>query len=358
MKMLQGKTFLIGLFCGCSVAAYAGGDSDYSGGVIPEQIPGFGGSITGLYLQPNANNLNYAVYTVPLPLPAPNWYQQSVKPSYDAAFALGMHYNFLGKTDQVALDWLHFDSRNSAKFTPTEPNTSVGPPYYFGPSEQFLLNTSANSSVKFNVDNINLEFGHLRNLTKNTQVKLRLGASMAHLKEDITNNYSGSDPVFGPYRHQVRSDSSLTGFGPRLGLDASYFVNRHFGVNAGIGSSLLVGRLASSTNFTSWTAFSSQAIPTNNVPVNTTLSNQHQTAVIPELDGKLGLFYTTEWNDSSSLTVEVGYMFQDYINSIYQVLPSTLVPTSWEAGTVAIISQASRQSDLSLNGPYLRLAYK
>ena len=78
--------------------------------------------------------------------------------------------------------------------------------------------------------------------------------SEAHLKEDIANNYIGRDPVFGPYTHRVHTDSSLTGFGPRLEVDGRYYVNNHFGVNAGIGSSLLVGSLSSSTNFTSWTA--------------------------------------------------------------------------------------------------------
>ena len=77
--------------------------------------------------------------------------------------------------------------------------------------------------------------------------------------------------------------------------------------------------------------------------------------MVPEIDGKLGLFYTTTLNENSILTIQAGYMFQDYINSIYQVLPSSLVPGAWEAGTVAIISQDHNQSDLSMNGPYVKL---
>lgn len=356
MKVVQGKAFLLGLLCGFSVAVHAEGDTDNNVSVIPDNKPGLGGSIGALYIQPSANNLDYAVYTTPLPFPAPNWYQQSVKPDYNAAFTLGLEYNLASKVDQMKLDWLHFQGTDSANFAATQPNTSVGPAYYFGPAQQFLLNTKANSTVKFNIDNINLVFGHFINLSDSIQLELLLGASAAHLKEDITNNYSGTDPVLGPYTHQVRTDSSHTGFGPRLEVDGRYYVNNGFGFNAGIGSSLLVGSLSSSTNFTSWTANTNG--PSNNTPANTTLSNQSKTTVVPELDGKIGLFYTTTFNQGSTLTFQLGYMFQDYINSIYQVLPSALVPGSWEGGSVAIISQAQRQSDLSMNGPYIELTYR
>jgi hypothetical protein len=69
------KTALSALFAlSCCTAAYA------SDGLSDKSMPTstFGGSITGLLLQPNANNLQYAVYTTPLPVQAPNWYEQSV----------------------------------------------------------------------------------------------------------------------------------------------------------------------------------------------------------------------------------------------------------------------------------------
>lgn len=356
MKGVPGKRFLLGLLCGFSVAVHAGEGAGHPVSATPDQTPRFGVSIAGLYIQPSANNLEYAVYTTPLPFPAPNWYQQSVKPDYTAAFTLGLEYNLASQVDQFKLDWLHFQGTDSANFSATQPNTSVGPAYYFGPAQQFLLNTKADSTVKFNIDNVSLVFGHFIHPNDPIQLEFLLGASVAHLKEDIANDYSGSDPVLGPYTHRVHTDSSLTGFGPRLEVDGHYYVNNHFGVNAEIGSSLLVASLFSSTNFTSWTANTDG--PTNSTPANTTLSNQRQTAVVSELDGKIGLFYTTKFNQGSTLTFQLGYMFQDYINSIYQVLPSSLVPEAWEGGSVAIISQTQRQSDLSLNGPYLKLVYR
>ena len=156
--------------------------------LIPAAKPGLGASITGLYLQPNANNLDYAVYTVPLPLPAPNWYQELVKPDYAGAFALGLQYNFADLSNQMKFDWLHFNHSDSANFSATEPNTSVGAPYYFGPAEQFLLNTKANSTVKFNIDQVSLVFGHVIKLIDHIRLEPFLGVSAPYLKEDSTNH--------------------------------------------------------------------------------------------------------------------------------------------------------------------------
>lgn len=356
MKGFSKNSLLLTFLFGFAIALHAGEEATPS--IIPSQTPGLEGSITGLYLQPNANNLEYAVYTVPLPLPAPNWYPKLVNPDYDGAFAVGLHYNLADKTDQMNIDWLHFNSSDSGSFTPTEPNTSVGPPYYFGPNQQFQQNTSANSQVKFNVDYVGLVFGHFINLTDKIKIRPYFGISAAYLKEDITNNYYGRDPILGNYSHRVNIDYSFTGFGPRLGLDTGYFLNNYFGIDGGMACSLLVGNLGASTEFTSWTALVTGTVQTNSTPATTALSNQSRPYFVPEIEGKVGLFYTSTWYSNSTLTIQVGYIFQDYINAIYQALPTSVVPGAWEAGTVAIISHIYTQSDLSLNGPYVSLVLK
>ncbi len=55
------KLSAITLILGCS-AAYA---SDAS--VIPAQKPGYSVTIGALYLEPSASNLDYAIFTTPLP---------------------------------------------------------------------------------------------------------------------------------------------------------------------------------------------------------------------------------------------------------------------------------------------------
>ena len=346
------KLSTITLLLGCS-AAYA---SD-AASVIPAQKPGFAVSITGLYLQPIASNLEYAVFTTPLPLPAPNWQQEVVNPSYSGAFDLGLQYNLINGKENVQLDWLHFSSKDSDS-AGSGPYTSVGPTYYYGPAEQFLLNTSANSTVKFKVDNGNLVFSHLFNLTNNTQFKPFIGLSAVHLKEDITNNYQGTDPVYGAYTHAVYGDSTFNGFGPRIGFDSSYFITNRLAITAEMAGDLLGGVLNYSTKFTSWTAYNRDSIH-NSTPANTSMADQSVDRIVPEADAKIAVLYKIPLDKSGSdLTVQAGYMYSVYSNAINQVLPSTLVPGSWEAGSVAIINQTQQQSSLGLRGPFLRLTWK
>ncbi len=346
------KLSALTLSLGCS-AVYA---SD-TASVIPLQKSGLALNITGLYLKPSANNLEYAVHTTPLPLPAPNWQQKIVNPSYSAAFDLGLQYNLINGRENVKLDWLHFTSKDAASAS-SSPNTSVGPPFYYGPAEQFLLNTSANSTVKFNVDNGNLVFGHLIDLANNIQVEPFIGLSAVYLKEDITNNYQGTDPVYGPYTHAVYGKSTFTGFGPRIGFDGSYFITNHFAITGSIAGDLLAGVLKYSTDFTSWTSYTGGSLPHNNTPANTSMANQNLNRIVPKMDAKLAMLYKTPLESGSELTLQAGYMYAVYFNTINQVLPTTLVPGSWEAGSVAIINQSQQQSNVDLRGPFISVAWK
>jgi hypothetical protein len=258
-------------------------------------------------------------------------------------------------TENVRFDWLHFSSDDSAHAT-SDTNTSVGPVYYYGPAEQFLLNTSANSKVKFNIDDVNLVFGHSVNLSDNIQVQPFVGLTAAYLQEKIANNYAGTDPVYGPYTHAVNTKSTFTGFGPRFGFDGNYYVTNRFAINATVATELLAGALKYSTDFTSWTSYTGD-LEHNNTPANTSMARQNLTRIVPELDAKLSVIYTIPFGQCSELTMAAGYAYAVYFNAIHQVLPSTLVPGSWEAGSVAIINQTTQQSNIDLRGPFVTLGW-
>lgn len=324
--------------------------------VIPTQKPGLAVTITGLYLKPSANNLQYGVFTNPLPLPAPNWQQKIVNPSYSGAFDLAVQYNLMDGRESAKLNWLHFNSTDSASAS-SNGQTSVGPAYYFGPAEQFLLNTGANSRVKFNVDSVNLVFGHSIDLSNHIQVQPFIGLSAVYLREKIANNYWGADPVYGPYTHDVYSKSTFTGFGPRIGFNGSYFVTNRFAVTGSIAGDLLAGGLQYNTNFTSWTGYTAGALPHNNIPANTSMANQNLTRIVPELDAQLALLYSVPFDKGSALTLQAGYTYAVYFDAINQVLPGTVVPGSWEAGSVAIINQVQQQSNVDLRGPFLSVSW-
>lgn len=325
--------------------------------LIFKQKPGYTISLTGLYLRPSASNLDYAVFTNPLPLAAPNWQQRVVDPGFSAAFDLGLQYNLANDRENLKLDWLHFNSNDSDSAGST-PNTSVGPVFYYGPAEQFLLNTSASSTVKFDIDHGSLVFSHLVDLNNNIQVEPFIGVNAVYLQEKISNNYLGRDPVYGPYTHAVYTKSTFTGFGPRIGLNGSYFLTNHFAITASLAGDLLAGDLKYSTDFTSWTGYTGDATH-NNIPANTSMANDTIQRIVPEVDTKIALLYKVSFDNSNSeLTIQAGYMYAVYFNAIHEVLPSTLVPGSWEAGSVAIINQTQQQSNVDLRGPFVNVAWK
>lgn len=82
------------------------------------------------------------------------------------------------------------------------------------------------------------------------------------------------------------------------------FVTNHVGITAEMATSLLVRSMQSNSTFNSFDANPSG----NNPAVNTTLANQNQTQIVPELDNKLGVTYAIRFNSGSSWTFQAGYI--------------------------------------------------
>lgn len=318
---------------------------------IPASISGFTVSLTGLALQPGANNLDYAVYTNPLPVPAPNWTQKLIEPKYKAAFDLNLKYTLADTVDSVSLDWLHVNNSESASVTSDGTNSSAAPPWAFGPEAQFG-GLSANGTAKFNIDNGNILFSHLINIGSHIQIEPFVGINAAELKEDLTSTYTGIDPNHSntPYSITSYEDSKFTGLGPHAGFDGTYFITDHFGITTEMAGSLLVGTMKSTTNFDA----SGYSNPTE---VHTALADQSRTQIVPELNAKLGVTYLIPFKSGSDLSIQAGYMFMTYINGINQVVPTQSVADSFNTGVVALDTSENQESDLYLNGPYVTLAW-
>lgn len=213
--------------------------------------------------------------------------------------------------------------------------------------------------MKFNIDSGNLVFGHSINLSNRIQLEPFFGLSAVSLQEKISNNYVGSDPVYGPYSHAVSSKSTFTGFGPRIGFNGSYYITNHFAIIGNVAGDLLAGEIKYNTNFISQTAFTGGNVPRNNKPTTTSMADKNSNRIVPEMDAELAMLYKVAFEQGSEITVKLGYMYAVYFNAINQALPTTLVPGAWEAGTVAIVNQSpQQQSNVDLRGPFVSFSWK
>ncbi len=352
IKNIIVKTSLLSLSLSLSLsllgAAYADNPDSNTAG---NNASGFGISLTGLYLQPGASNLDYAVNTHPAPpASAPTWNQEWIEPKYNGAFDLNLNYTMQDQVDQISLDWLHLSNSESASINTDGVTESAAPPWAFGPGAQ-VGGQYATGTAKFDVDNGNLLFSHLINLSNHFQIKPFAGLSTAQLKEDLTSTYTGIAPDADDHPYTITSyeDSKFLGVGPRLGLDGTYLISQNFGLTAEMGGSLLTGSMKSTTNFD---AYGSGNLTT----AHTALADDSRVQVVPEVDSKLGLSYQMAFKSGADFSVQAGYMISAYIDGINQVVPSQMVPDSFNHGVVALAASDQEESNLDLNGPYLTLA--
>jgi len=345
MKHSWKKWSLIALLVSTATSALAGGPDS------SDHQSMYGISVTGLMLAPGASNLDYAVYTEPLPLTTPNWSQRLVKPNYAPAFAVGLQYIFPSHIDEIKLDWTYLKTSNTSS-AGASGTASIAPTYYFGPGAQGLAGTSASSTAKFTVSDVNLIYDHAFTVNHYLHISPFVGFNTGYLKQYIASDYTGTDRNSGnPYNIKSYNTSKYWGVGPRLGVDFNAMFGSHFGVLAEMGASLLVGSMDSTTTFNSFGG------TVNLTPVDTTLANITQLRVVPKIDSKLAFQYHQTLSSDMSLNFEAGYLFGIYVNGINQVVPTALVPNAFNNGTIAIETDEQEQVNLMLNGPYIKLSW-
>ena len=104
-----------------------------------------------------AQAVSYGTLVSPLPLPSPNWANQSINPNFSPAFRVEMAYAF-SDCNNVQVNWTHLQASDSSSFN-AKPNQMVGPYYEIGPdSNAFKI---ANGTARFGYDAVNMDFGHL-----------------------------------------------------------------------------------------------------------------------------------------------------------------------------------------------------
>lgn len=175
-------------------------------------------------------------------------------------------------------------------------------------------------------DAVNVEFGQHVDFGEMKNIRFHGGVQYARIKTD--RSIIGSTPaVTGGAAYSYSDSAKFNGFGPRFGMDMSYDVGNGFGVYANGATALLAG----TSKFSSTIASNTNAIVLNNPAV-----SGSRTAIVPELEAKLGVNYTYAMAQGD-LTLDAGYMWANYFN--------------------AQTTDALDDSDFGIQGPYIGLKW-
>lgn len=241
-------------------------------------------------------------------------------PKWSWGFKLEGSYHFNTGND-LNLNWYHLGGR-------TETRNFASGFSFFNLEER----DTARSSIKPRWDAVNLEFGQHVDFGEMKNIRFHGGVQYARIKTEYSN--VGSD-LDGLFTHTAVATASYNGFGPRVGADMSYDWGNGVGIYANAAAALLAGTSKFDRTYTD------NAGNPNTVPVHTAGS---RTAVVPELEAKLGANYTWAMAQGD-LTLDVGYMWVNYFD--------VQAHGSYTAATASM----TQDSNFSLNGPFLGLKW-
>ena len=297
-----------------------------------------------LFLQPSAGDFEqYATLVSPLPIPTPNWSNQSIDPKYSPAFRVGLRY-MPTNSDDLGLNWTHLRATDGASVS-AAPNQFVGPPYSVGPPAGVAFtNGTANGSLQSSFDAVNLDAGHTFCADCPFQLRVFGGVEFARVGENLTGAFQS-----GATSHSDTTSSLFTGAGPRLGARGQYNVGQFqfFGEAAGAG---LIGTSQTGINFTTASpTLSALGIITNNQA----LTSPNATEVVPSFDARLGAAYAFPLSDYGFFKVELGYQVAVYFDAVNQYALSNVAGSPLSAG-VYLTTEQQLKTNLTIQGPYLQ----
>ena len=292
---------------------------------VPCQATNWEFGAKALYLEPNVGSEDlFGIYWDPS---ANEQQYRNYNPTYSWGFQVEGSYHFNTGND-LNLNW----SRVQKTTTRT---MATGPDLNIGLEGVGHLTGPLTSTIDPSWNAVNLEFGQHVDYGDNKAIRFHGGLAYARVAADMS--LSGTalpSPLTQRNLSAIIPNNALyNGFGPRIGTDMSYGLSNGLKFYSNLASALLVGKQQ----------FSNRVVVVDRNPPTFIGST---TAVVPELEAKLGATYTYAMA-RSNLMLDAGWMWINYFDVSLRDKFVFGVRTSVGAETY----------NFSLQGPYIGLKW-
>ena len=286
----------------------------------PDQAGMWSFGANAVLLQPVGNDVTYNNTNTDN---ATNY--QSVDQSYHWWFGADVTYAFPGNGRDVTLAYEGLHGSDS--------DSSVGS--YTGGTALVPVDLplGAEGKTDTSYDAGDLVFGQKLDVGQRIRLHPFMGVRYAHIDVKNTADYTYFDADNkATGLTSGEQQGTFSGIGPRFGSDAQLNLGQGFSVRGRLGFSALIGSSDPTLEYTT-TDYATNAAATYSV------NHDSTTRVVPEMDGRLGLNYTYDFNSNMALGLEAGWQAVNYFNAVAQ--------TSIDGNV--------DHSDFALQGPYARL---
>ncbi|MGA2654900.1 MAG: Lpg1974 family pore-forming outer membrane protein [Gammaproteobacteria bacterium] len=312
---------LSALLLGTSGIAYA---EEFAS--VPELEGGITASIGTFYVQPSAENLNYAVDISPSGNQSGTLTTANFSPDYSFG-------------TQAMIGYLFDETANGIELAYRNLNTSDGDSgvHDFSTNNGPELLGHSDVHVDYELNTFDLLINQYVNIGEHMQLRFNGGLSYVELEQNahinVTYDSLPEPPNADGLMTYGAQNNAFTGWGPRMGIDTRYAFGEGLGI---VGNGSVAYYLGEFTLYNPTIQYDQ-----NNEPFYYTNDHNIDAHAVLNLRANLGLdyVYAFDYEELSTLGLELGYQI-DYYNDAASTAP----------GQTLILPY-----DITFSGPYLNL---